>query len=60
MMHTIGVYGGPDEVAEEIVARFGDCDRIAAYFPGYDAGDDLIADFAAAVKAKASRRAASG
>jgi len=51
MMHTIGVYGTPDQVAEEIVARFGDCDRIAAYFPGYEAEDDLIADFVAAVKA---------
>jgi probable F420-dependent oxidoreductase len=51
MVRTIAVFGTPDQVADEIVARFGDCDRICAYFPGYQAGDDLIADFTAAVKA---------
>jgi alkanesulfonate monooxygenase SsuD/methylene tetrahydromethanopterin reductase-like flavin-dependent oxidoreductase (luciferase family) len=51
MVRTIAVHGTPDQVAAEIVARFGDCDRICAYFPGYPAGDDLIADFTSAVKA---------
>ncbi|MBL7490500.1 TIGR03617 family F420-dependent LLM class oxidoreductase [Frankia sp. AgB1.9] len=51
MLRTLAVWGTPDEVAAEIVARYGDCDRICAYFPGYAAGDDLIADFAAAVRA---------
>lgn len=54
MLRTLGVYGTPDQVAAEIVARYGDCDRICAYFPGYQAGDDLIADFAAAVRAAAA------
>jgi hypothetical protein len=44
------VHGTPDQVATEIVRRFGDCDRICAYFPFYGAGDDLITDFVAAVK----------
>ena len=62
MMHTIAVHGTPDQVAAEIVTRFGDCDRICAYFPGYDAPDDLIAEFTAAVKAaaKAAAKPASG
>lgn len=51
MMHTIAVYGTPEQVAEEIVARYGDCDRVCAYFPGYPASDELIADFTSAVKA---------
>ena len=50
MVDTLAVCGTPDEVAAEIVARYGDCDRICAYFPGYPAGDDLIADVAAALK----------
>jgi probable F420-dependent oxidoreductase len=60
MLRTLGVYGTPDQVAIEIVARFGDCDRICAYFPGYEAGDDLIADFVAAVRAAAAARPAAG
>jgi probable F420-dependent oxidoreductase len=51
MIGTIGVAGTPDEVAAEIVARYGDCDRVCAYFPGYSAPDDLITDFVAAVRA---------
>ena len=47
MMHTIAVYGTPDQVAAEIVRRYGDCDRVCAYFPGYDASDELIGEFAA-------------
>lgn len=51
MVDTIAVHGTPDQVAAEIVARFGDCDRICAYFPGYAAPDDLVADLVAAVRA---------
>jgi probable F420-dependent oxidoreductase len=51
MVDTIAVHGSPDEVAAEIVARYGDCDRICAYFPGYAAPDDLIADFVTAMHA---------
>ena len=43
--------GTPDQVAAEIARRYGDCDRICAYFPGYPAPDDLITDFVSAVKA---------
>ena len=56
MMHTIAVYGTPDQVAEEIVRRYSECDRICTYFPGYPAGDDLIAELSAAVKAAAISR----
>ncbi|HEY8525685.1 MAG TPA: TIGR03617 family F420-dependent LLM class oxidoreductase [Acidimicrobiales bacterium] len=58
MVDTIAVHGTPDQVAAEIVARYGHCDRICAYFPGYAAPDDLIADFTAAVKAASAARAA--
>lgn len=51
MVGTIAVHGTPDQVAAEIVARYGDCDRICAYFPGYAAPDDLVADLVAAVRA---------
>jgi probable F420-dependent oxidoreductase len=52
MVDTIAVHGTPDQVAEEIVARYGAYSRrVCAYFPYYRAGDDLIADFTAAVKA---------
>lgn len=51
MVDTIAVHGTPDQVAAEIVARFADCDRICAYFPGYAAPDDLVADLVAAVRA---------
>jgi probable F420-dependent oxidoreductase len=51
MIETIGVWGTPDQVATEIAQRFGDCDRVCAYFPYYNAGDDLIADFVSAMKA---------
>lgn len=54
MLGTIGVFGTPDQVATEIVARFGHCDRICAYFPGYQISDDLLADFVAAVRATAA------
>jgi probable F420-dependent oxidoreductase len=51
MVDTIAVHGTPDQVAAEIVARYGDCDRICAYFPGYPAPDELVADLVAAVRA---------
>jgi probable F420-dependent oxidoreductase len=51
MIHTLAVHGTPDAVASEIVRRFGNCDRICAYFPWYKAGDDLITDFVAALRA---------
>ena len=53
---TIGVYGTPAQVAEEIVRRFGDCDRVCPFFGGYDPSDDLITDFCAAVKSASARR----
>ena len=54
LMHTIAVYGTPDQVAAEIVRRYGDCDRVCAYFPGYDASDELIGEFAAAMQVASS------
>jgi probable F420-dependent oxidoreductase len=55
MVETIAVFGTPGECARQIVARYGsDVSRICAYFPGYDAPDDLIAEFVAAVKAASS------
>lgn len=53
MVHTLAVHGTPDEVAAGIVARYGGCDRVCAYFPGYRAGDDLIADFTTAMRSAA-------
>jgi probable F420-dependent oxidoreductase len=50
LMHTIAVFGNPDEVATEIKRRYGDCDRVCAYFSGYQPGDDLIADLATALR----------
>jgi probable F420-dependent oxidoreductase len=51
MVSTIGVFGTPDQCAEEIVTRYGDwADRVCAYFPYYDASDNLIAEFTAALK----------
>lgn len=51
MVDTLAVHGTPDQVAAEISARFGDCDRVCAYFPGYPVGDDLVADFVSAMHA---------
>jgi probable F420-dependent oxidoreductase len=59
MVATIAVHGTPDEVAAQIQARYGHCDRICAYFPGYGAPDDLIADFTAAMKAASTAAASS-
>jgi probable F420-dependent oxidoreductase len=58
MIDTLAVHGTPDAVAAEIVARYGDCDRICAYFPGYRAGDDLVAEFVEAMRAASSGSAA--
>src|SRR5437879_1638068 len=44
MVQTIAVHGTPDQCAAEIVARYGTCDRVCVYFPGYPTPDDLIAD----------------
>ena len=42
MIDTIAVHGTPDQVAEEIVRRYGPySNRVCAYFPFYQAGDDL-------------------
>ena len=46
---TVDRSGRPPAGAER--RRFGDCDRICAYFLGYRAGDDLIAEFVEAVRA---------
>ena len=52
-VRPIAVRGTPAEAAAEIARRFPDCDRICAYFPGYTALDELIAEFTAAVKGAA-------
>jgi len=46
----IAVVGSPAECAAEIVRRFGNCDRICAYFPGYKISDDLLGDVVDALK----------
>jgi probable F420-dependent oxidoreductase len=52
MLETIAVLGTPDECAREIVDRYGAlADRVCAYFPYYDAPDDLLADFTEAFRA---------
>ncbi|MCU1374657.1 MAG: putative F420-dependent oxidoreductase [Actinomycetia bacterium] len=52
MVDTIAVHGTPEQCAREIVARYGkDVSRICAYFPFYEASDELIAEFTAALKA---------
>jgi probable F420-dependent oxidoreductase len=50
LMHSIAVFGTPDEVGTEIKRRYGECDRVCAYFSGYQPGDDLIADLATALR----------
>jgi probable F420-dependent oxidoreductase len=56
MVDTIAVHGTPDQVAEEILRRFGAySNRVCAYFPYYRAGDDLIGDLTAALKAASAR-----
>jgi hypothetical protein len=51
MVATIGVFGTPDECAKEIVRRFGvRAQRVCAYFPNYTPSDELLAEFAAALR----------
>jgi hypothetical protein len=52
MVATLAVRGSPSECAAQIASRFGHCDRICAYFPGYAAPDELVAEFVHAVKAQ--------
>jgi probable F420-dependent oxidoreductase len=54
MLRTFAAVGTPDQVAKEIVARYGDCDRVCVYFPGYQVSDDLISDCVSALR-RASR-----
>jgi probable F420-dependent oxidoreductase len=55
MIETIGVYGTPRQCAEEIVRRYGaDAQRICAYFPFYEANDELIAELTAELKTASS------
>ena len=57
MVRTISVFGTPDEVAAEIVGRYGDeADRVCLYFPGYPITDECQAETIAAVKAAAAAR----
>ncbi|MBL7496666.1 TIGR03617 family F420-dependent LLM class oxidoreductase [Frankia sp. CNm7] len=55
MFETIAVHGTPDQVADEIIRRYGDCDRVCAYFPGYQVGDDLIGDLARSLHAASAK-----
>ncbi|MBW8487496.1 TIGR03617 family F420-dependent LLM class oxidoreductase [Actinomadura parmotrematis] len=52
LLATFAAHGTPERVAAEITARYGDCDRVCAFFPGFRAPDDLVADLAAALKAR--------
>jgi probable F420-dependent oxidoreductase len=52
LVRTLAVRGTPSECAVQIASRFGHCDRICAYFPGYDASDELVAELVQAVKAR--------
>ena len=54
LMHAIAVHGTPAQVAAEIVDRYGHCDRISAYFPGYPIDDEVIAELASALRAASS------
>ncbi len=51
VFRTIAVHGTPAECAGEIACRFPGCDRICAYFPGYEPSSELIAEFTREVKA---------
>jgi probable F420-dependent oxidoreductase len=56
MISTIAVHGTPRQCAEEVVRRYGaDCQRICAYFPWYEASDELIAEFVAELKSASSK-----
>ena len=58
MAHTISVVGTPEQVAAEIVRRYGaTADRVCLYFPGYPITDEVIGETVAAVKAASSTAA---
>ncbi len=50
MLSVLAVRGTPSECAAEISRRFGYCDRICAYFPGYQTSDELVGEFVHAVR----------
>jgi probable F420-dependent oxidoreductase len=51
MLTTLAVRGTPEECAAELRRRFGDvAERVCAYFPGYAAAPDQIADLAVALR----------
>lgn len=55
MISTIAVHGTPEQCAEEIVARYGQhATRVCAYFPWYEASDELVGEFTAALKKASS------
>lgn len=52
VLRTIAVVGTPQQVAAEIVRRYGhEADRVCLYFPGYPITDDCIAETIREVKA---------
>ena len=51
ILHTIAVVGTPQQVAAEIVRRFGaEADRVCLYFPGYPITDARIAETIAEIR----------
>lgn len=55
MVATIGVFGTPQQCADEIVRRFGEhAQRVCAYFPNYTPSDELIAEFVQALRRASS------
>jgi probable F420-dependent oxidoreductase len=44
LVGAICATGDPAEVASQMLRRFGSCDRICCYFPGYEPGDELLAE----------------
>ena len=56
LLRTIAVVGTPNEVATEIVHRFGhQADRVCLYFPGYPISDGCIAQTITAIKTASGR-----
>lgn len=50
MVATIGVAGTPEEVAAEIVRRYGHiASRVCCYFPGYDITDERVGELVTAI-----------
>jgi probable F420-dependent oxidoreductase len=50
MVTTIGVFGTPEECAQQVVDRFGSfAERVCLYFPGYSIDDDLVAELTAEI-----------